>query len=142
MSLNAKSWMMTAICIFLLASSLFVYRWLKLNEEQILLGKELIDSNHAELIKLKRKVDEFKQIDVVLKKDESLTKEYFKEKISHHSEFGRDGVENIEKILDSTYSSNGFFELSKLYIKNAPAGAGKKETRVSMVVEGQKRLEK
>ena len=130
------------ICLFLVGSSLFTYRWLQLRDEQILLGKALIDSNQIELRKLKIKIDEFNTVAYALNNDTLLGKAYFEKKVTHHSEFDREGIKNIDTILNTTYSSDGFFELSRLMIRHEPSANKEAPPQVTMVLEGEKRLEK
>jgi len=142
MTLDMKSWIVTAICLLLVGFSLFSFRWLQLQDEQLQLGKTLIDSNQTELRKLKRNIDEFNSVSQALYSDTQLGKAYFEKKVDHYSEFDRNGVENIDAILDATYSSEGFFELSKLVIKQKPTNVKEKQAELIMIIEGKKRLEK
>jgi len=114
-----------------------------LQDEQIQLGKALIESNQTELRKLKRSIDEFNSVSQALSSDVQLGKEYFEKKVDHYSEFDRSGVENIDAILDATYASDGFFELSNLVIKHKPSKkVDENQLEMIMIIEGKKRLEK
>ena len=142
MTLEIKSWIVTAICLLLVGFSLFTYRWLGLQDEQLQLGIALIESNQTELRKLKRNIDEFNSVSQALNSDAQLGKEYFEEKVDHYSEFDRNGVARIGAILNATYNGDGFFELSKLVIKHKPTKVNEGQPEMTMIIEGKKRLEK
>ena len=133
---------MTAICLFLLGSSLFVYQWQQLKSDRISHGQELIENSTAALSKLKRKVNKFDLIAHKLINDDQLKSEYFDKKVKHQSEFYREGIENISYVLDSTYGDDVFFELKHFSIKHSPAANNTDAPEVTMIVEGEKRLEK
>jgi len=142
MKLETKTLAITLTCLLLVAISIIPFRWLLLNDVQIRQETELVDTGQQKLRLLKKNVDAFKSIAITLANDEQLKKEYYEKKMTYHSQFGREGVENINDVLQTLYMRDAFFELQRFYLKHYSAPGKDQKPKINFEVDGAKRLVK
>ena len=142
MKLETKTLAITLTCLLLIAVSIIPFRWLLLNDVQIRQETELVDTGQQQLRLLKKNVDSFNAIALTLANDEQIKKDFYEKKMTYHSQFDREGVENISDVLQTLYMRDALFELQRFYLKHFSATAKDKKPKINFEVDGSKRLVK
>ena len=123
-------------------SSIIPFRWLMLNETELNQGRELVDNNLRDMRALKKNVDIFYTVSIALDNNQLLKKSYYDKKMRYHNEFGREGVETIDNVLQTLYLRDSFFELEQLSLKHQIMSVKEKVPGINFSVDGDKRLVK
>lgn len=142
MKLETKSSLISLICLLLVISSVVIYRASERNTEIVREGMQLVESSQTQLRTLKKSVKDFEVTRRKIEADQRLKKQYYSQEFAHYAEFGREGVVGLDKVLKSTYHADGRFELRRFSIKHKPTTEDQTPPDMTMVIEGNKRLEK
>jgi len=142
MNLNTKTLVISGVCILLVAGSIVQYRWLALNNIQLTQDQQELDQKQQALRSLKKNIDAFNSVAIAQADDELLKKDYYDKNISYHNEFGREGVEKIDEVLETIYTQDAFFQLDKLSVKHQNLKVNEKKPKIVFTIDGEKRLVK
>ena len=123
-------------------SSIIPFRWLLLNESELNQGRELVDINLRDMRALKKDVDTFYTVSIALDNNQRLKKSYYDKKMRYHNEFGREGVEAIDNVLETLYMRDSFFELEKFSLKHKVTSVKENMPSIEFLIDGDKRLVK
>ena len=140
MTLEKKTLAITLICLVFVVGSIIPYRWLSLNDSQLLISKESLESSQRELRALKKNVDSFNRSASIVANDKQLQKEYYEKNMAYNNQFKREDVKQIDDLLHTLYKRDDFFELEELSLKHSISNVKDQKPRIKFVIKGDKHL--